>query len=956
MPPASSLLSMPMHHTSAFATNSSTSSNSSPSSSSAFSPSIDFSGHHQQQHHHQQHHSSSNMYYKNSSGNGVSLLTPTTIIHSKKTTIHVSNIQINRAQLRLHFREYEGFRRISFHQDYIFVCFGDVVSAADAITKIHNETEMNAAYAKHGVASNSTPTIQVAPNPILYVSIFPCFGEAELMEIFSAYDGFDSCRFFPMHALVRFVNLETAKRALEDLNMTTNLFANYSTKSTKTVGDVKARIPGRLTQEPISLESPVQSTLKLQQQQQLQSLLLPASQATPSKCTIHVTNLDKDIPTLLQFFKSLPGFARVAFYIDYAFVIFKDSDSASAAIETILFGSRMKANFARSDYTPHIVPASALGIPSSLVRISDYPSTTTEEDLRRLLESFRGVSGLNVFHSSALVTFESVEAAGAMVDDLNGCTNLTCVFGKRKGSSGGLLQVQQQSQHALQPTGSTESLVLSDEGLSPRGYEYGLGMGSAHGDGSTISPHAGGLFQNSAGADKEVNSVFENMFPSLTGSAQTDSFHHAPFGGPNGHHLVSQRASSSTLGSSSSGDTDERRNGLLVGSQARHSHPSKLSIPPGFAHINNTSGGNFYNQQHNSVLYGQQHHQQQPIHQQTLHQQHATLQQARSTSFPSLSALNFSSNSSSNSITAFQNLSLYPSSGNESFLPGLQQQQQQGHDLQHIHHSQPSQPPLRHLSTSSSSQALFSAFQHGSNAPEFFPQESDYMNAFASSSTPPPPPGITHSYPAKTAVSVKRPLLSKTISTPPSTPYTRTTSPLGQGIMNQAGNVSTTNNMSDAVSARLAQLEAENAALRRNAKNDFPSLSAGTASTSKANGGAGTGEAGRSGSGGTLDSAVIARELMVRMSDSMQPLASPTNDDLARHDNGGDCHNDTDSEETSVAVVAASDVDWKSSFEKAVDELVKARERVAAQQTEFERFQALHKNCGFLQGLLNICD
>ncbi|KAI9350327.1 hypothetical protein BDR26DRAFT_798586, partial [Obelidium mucronatum] len=347
-----------------------------------------------------------------------------------------------------HFREYEGFRRISFHQDYVFVCFGDVVTAANAITRIHTETDMNAAYAKHGVASNSTPTIQVAPNPILYVSIFPCFGEGELLEIFSAYEGFDSCRFFPMHALVRFSNLDTAKRALEDLNMTTNLFANYSTKSTKNTSDQKPRVPSRLNQDAISMElaqsglqSMINSKLQVnqpqgQQQQQLQqqqSLLSPAiASNTAPKCTIHVTNLDKDIPTLLDFFKSLPGFSRVAFYIDYAFVIFRDNDSASMAIETILFGSRMKANFARSDYTPHIVPHSALGQPSSLVRISDYPSTTTEEDLRLLLDTFPGVTGLNVFHSSCLVTFESVEAASALVDELNGCTNLTCVFGKRK--------------------------------------------------------------------------------------------------------------------------------------------------------------------------------------------------------------------------------------------------------------------------------------------------------------------------------------------------------------------------------------------------------------------------------------------------------------------------------------------------------------------------------------------
>ena len=62
-----------------------------------------------------------------------------------------------------------------------------------AIDRIHSQTEMLAAYAKHGVASNTSPSIAVPPNPILYVSLFPYFGESELTVIFRQYEGFDRC-------------------------------------------------------------------------------------------------------------------------------------------------------------------------------------------------------------------------------------------------------------------------------------------------------------------------------------------------------------------------------------------------------------------------------------------------------------------------------------------------------------------------------------------------------------------------------------------------------------------------------------------------------------------------------------------------------------------------------------------------------------------------------------------
>ncbi|KAJ3093348.1 hypothetical protein HDU96_002357, partial [Phlyctochytrium bullatum] len=344
--------------------------------------------------------------------------------HGKKTTIHVTNIVRDKADLKALFSLYEGFRRISFHQDYVFVCFSSVDTSTKAIDRIHSESEMLAAYAKHGVASNTTPSISVPPNPILYVSVFPYFTEPELIKIFRSYEGFDSCRFFPNHALVRFTNVEYSKRALEDLNGTTNLFANYSTKGAKSTTELRAK------NSRGSIDHSSDAKYDSFSAQYSEG---PSGTSAP-KCTIHVTNLDREVPVLLAFFKSLDGFKRVAFYIDYAFVIFEDPHYSSMAIEEILFGTKMKASFAKAEYSPHCIPANTLGTPNAIIRVSDYPASMTDAELEGLFETFDGFQDIVFYHSSCLVHFRDVFSAQTALEELNAITNFTAIF-SRKGAA-----------------------------------------------------------------------------------------------------------------------------------------------------------------------------------------------------------------------------------------------------------------------------------------------------------------------------------------------------------------------------------------------------------------------------------------------------------------------------------------------------------------------------------------
>ncbi|KAI8811297.1 hypothetical protein BJ742DRAFT_135974 [Cladochytrium replicatum] len=381
--------------------------------------------------------------------------------HSPKTTIHVTSIpsHLDRADLKKTFAQYPGFTRISFHADYCFACFEDVDSSTKAIDRIHQTTDMLAAYAKHGVASNTTPTIAVQPNPILYVSVFPYFTEAELVKIFKSYEGFDSTRFFPTHALVRFNSVENARIALEDLNSTTNLFANYSTKGAKN-GFSRGPSSGALSAMGRSEEVPDRQGAGMSNT--VASAALGGSGANINgvnssvpRHTIHVTNIKLSKLGLKDFFSTMTGFRKIAFYQDYCFVIFDDVKAAAQAIEDILFKTKMKANFAKAEFTPH--PPPSVGQANSIIRISDFPPNTTDNDLYEFFESYECFQDIQYYHASCLVYFDDVASARKSLEDINATTNFTAIYSKKGMSSAA----------AVAPTGTSKPQSQIPSGSVP---------------------------------------------------------------------------------------------------------------------------------------------------------------------------------------------------------------------------------------------------------------------------------------------------------------------------------------------------------------------------------------------------------------------------------------------------------------------------------------------------------
>jgi hypothetical protein len=63
--------------------------------------------------------------------------------HNPKTTIHVTNILQDKVALWRLFKSLEGFKRLSFHQDFIFVCFQEIVFATQAIDYVQKKASFN---------------------------------------------------------------------------------------------------------------------------------------------------------------------------------------------------------------------------------------------------------------------------------------------------------------------------------------------------------------------------------------------------------------------------------------------------------------------------------------------------------------------------------------------------------------------------------------------------------------------------------------------------------------------------------------------------------------------------------------------------------------------------------------------------------------------------------------------
>jgi len=146
-----------------------------------------------------------------------------------KATIKVGNISLDRAELRKLLSSYEGFYKVAFYRDYVYVCIRDVECATKAIAKIHSTTKMKAVFPKYDYTSRNNMLNVGTPNPLLHVSNLPYNATPEeFSKLFKEFNGCEDVVWFRESCLIRFSDSESAKLALEELNRTTNLVVVFS--------------------------------------------------------------------------------------------------------------------------------------------------------------------------------------------------------------------------------------------------------------------------------------------------------------------------------------------------------------------------------------------------------------------------------------------------------------------------------------------------------------------------------------------------------------------------------------------------------------------------------------------------------------------------------------------------------------------------------------------------------
>jgi len=145
----------------------------------------------------------------------------------KSPILHITNIQCDRGDLKQLLSSFNGFLRVIFHTDSCYAIFLNEEQATKAIEQLHLSTLMNASYAPNYTPFQTAPSAN-PPNSTLRIRIFPSnITNNELTKILKSYNGFKDVTFYEDSCIVYFQNTDFAKFALEDLNVTTNLIANY---------------------------------------------------------------------------------------------------------------------------------------------------------------------------------------------------------------------------------------------------------------------------------------------------------------------------------------------------------------------------------------------------------------------------------------------------------------------------------------------------------------------------------------------------------------------------------------------------------------------------------------------------------------------------------------------------------------------------------------------------------
>ncbi|KAI9206817.1 uncharacterized protein BJ171DRAFT_307279 [Polychytrium aggregatum] len=135
--------------------------------------------------------------------------------------------------LRQHFARIPGFLLLSFQPSTYLLAFSNAQTAEKAIHHLQTNTRMEVRYAEpreKDVFKLPHMRRPVPATAALYIRIQQWMPHKRFSELLRVYPGFEDARHFKDHIITRFATPDDATKALEDLEATTDLFVDYSSK------------------------------------------------------------------------------------------------------------------------------------------------------------------------------------------------------------------------------------------------------------------------------------------------------------------------------------------------------------------------------------------------------------------------------------------------------------------------------------------------------------------------------------------------------------------------------------------------------------------------------------------------------------------------------------------------------------------------------------------------------
>ncbi|KAJ3051045.1 hypothetical protein HK097_007988 [Rhizophlyctis rosea] len=149
-------------------------------------------------------------------------------------TIYVGNVsEMEKPAAKKFASSFPGFLRIHFGQTNFRLMFDTHTHAREAMAKMReNHVDWKTSFARKEVEEKIIETVGDESNVIWISTLY--WAEGSLFTLFTThYPGFDHLDYQAAHSWVHFKDVQSAKKALEDLNSRTNLYAVFSSKYVK---------------------------------------------------------------------------------------------------------------------------------------------------------------------------------------------------------------------------------------------------------------------------------------------------------------------------------------------------------------------------------------------------------------------------------------------------------------------------------------------------------------------------------------------------------------------------------------------------------------------------------------------------------------------------------------------------------------------------------------------------